>query len=189
VDLKETGTALSLLFMAAVLEAGGDAVIRTGLNSSNSSLKRILFAVAALILFAYGYVVNAPSWDFGRLLGIYIVFFFLVAQILSWAVFHQQPSRAILFGGTLIVAGGIIISINPRVCSKVVILILRGPHKGLEKRLVLRSFRGNAESKIQVLETLSCPRQMAVECGSASSNRATRPPSADQSSPPRASRP
>src|SRR5215831_15145396 len=99
--------------MAAVLEAGGDAVIRTGLHSPNSLLRRILFVVAALILFAYGYVVNVPSWDFGRLLGIYIVFFFLVAQILSWTVFHHQPSRGILIGGAFIVLGGILISINP----------------------------------------------------------------------------
>ena len=112
VDLKGTSTALSILLMAALLETGGDAVIRTALRAPNPFLKAAFFTVAAVILFTYGYVVNLPSWDFGRLLGIYIVFFFVVAQILSWAVFHQQPSRAILFGGALIVTGGIIISVN-----------------------------------------------------------------------------
>jgi len=113
VDLKGTSTALTVLLMAALLETGGDALIRTGLRASNPLLRTVLFTVAAVILFTYGYVVNLPSFDFGRLLGISIVFFFVVAQILSWAVFHQQPSRAILFGGALIVTGGIIISINP----------------------------------------------------------------------------
>lgn len=92
--------------MAALLETGGDAVIRKGLNSTNPSLRTVLFAIAALILFTYGYVVNVPSWNFGRLLGICIVFFFVIAQVLSWAVFHLPPSRAIVFGGVCIVAGG-----------------------------------------------------------------------------------
>ena len=112
-DLKGTSTALIVLLLAALLETGGDAVIRIGLRASNPFLRTTLFTVAAVILFTYGYVVNLPLWDFGRLLGIYIVFFFVVAQILSWTVFHQQPSRPILLGGAFIVVGGIIISVNP----------------------------------------------------------------------------
>jgi small multidrug resistance family-3 protein len=99
--------------MAALLETGGDAVIRTGLRVSNPMVRALLFVAAATILFTYGYVVNVPSWDFGRLLGIYIVFFFIVAQILSWTVFRQPPSAAILIGGAFIAVGGIIISVNP----------------------------------------------------------------------------
>jgi drug/metabolite transporter superfamily protein YnfA len=113
VDLKGTSTALAVLLMAAFLETGGDALVRTGLRASNPLLRTALFTAAAVILFTYGYVVNLPSFDFGRLLGIYIVFFFVVAQILSWALFHQQPSRGILFGGAFVVVGGIIISVNP----------------------------------------------------------------------------
>ena len=70
----------------------------------------VLFAVGALVLFSYGYVVNAPSWDFGRLLGIYVVFFFVVAQLISWIVFHQRPSTGVLIGGAFIIIGGVIIS-------------------------------------------------------------------------------
>jgi small multidrug resistance family-3 protein len=61
------------------------------------------------MLFAYGYTVNAPGWDFGRLLGIYIVLLFVVAQIVSWLAFGQRPGTALLIGGALIVAGGIVI--------------------------------------------------------------------------------
>jgi len=100
---------LLILFTAALLEAGGDALVRNGLHSQ--AYTRLLFFLAgALVLFSYGYVVNAPSWDFGRLLGVYVVFFFVVAQLISWLVFHQAPSKAVLIGGGFIVVGGAIIS-------------------------------------------------------------------------------
>src|ERR1051325_3829109 len=97
---------LLILLMAAVLEAGGDALVRKGLHAPAALSKMILFVIAALVLFSYGYLVNASSWDFGRLLGVYVVFFFIVAQLISWLVFHQPPGTTLLIGGTLIVAGG-----------------------------------------------------------------------------------
>jgi drug/metabolite transporter superfamily protein YnfA len=109
-DIKQTNLMLVLLFLAAVLEAGGDALVRLGLHASSTTARIALFGVGAVILFSYGYVVNAPPWDFGRLLGIYVVFFFVVAQFISWIVFHQRPSTAVLVGGAFIIAGGIIIS-------------------------------------------------------------------------------
>jgi small multidrug resistance family-3 protein len=66
--------------------------------------------LGAVILFGYGYLVNAPDWDFGRLLGVYVVFFFVIAQLISWSVFAQRPTTPILLGGACIVAGGLIIS-------------------------------------------------------------------------------
>ncbi len=103
--------ALPLLFLAAVLEAAGDALIRSGLHAAPLA-RAVFFAAGAVVLFSYGYVVNTPPWDFGRLLGIYVVFFFVVAQLISWLFFHQRPGRAILLGGALIVAGGLIISLE-----------------------------------------------------------------------------
>ncbi len=102
-------TALVLLFLAAVFEAGGDAVIRLGLT--HSTFHRAMFFLAgAVMLFAYGWVVNAPRWDFGSLLGLYVVFFFVIAQLLSRVVFHQRLSAAVMLGGAFIVTGGVIIS-------------------------------------------------------------------------------
>ena len=103
-------SAVFLLIVAALLEAGGDAVVRLGLHSSSTISRIALFGMGGLILFGYGYVVNAPSWDFGKLLGVYIVFFFVLAQLISWVVFHQRPTMQILILGVLIVAGGIVIS-------------------------------------------------------------------------------
>ena len=67
--------------------------------------------IGGCVLFAYGWVVNAPPWDFGKLLGIYVVFFFVVAQLISFFAFGQKPSFTLLLGGSLIVAGGLVIGL------------------------------------------------------------------------------
>src|SRR5215471_15359390 len=103
-------SAVFLLIVAALLETGGDAIVRLGLHASSTISRIALFGMGGLILFGYGYLVNAPSWDFGRLLGVYIVFFFVIAQIISWVVFHQRPTAPVLVGGSFIILGGIIIS-------------------------------------------------------------------------------
>ena len=103
-------TTILVLFLAALLEAGGDAFIRAGLHKALFWQKASLFALAALALFAYGWTVNSPPWDFGKLLGLYVVFFFLTAQAISWLAFKQIPSLAVLVGGLFIVTGGIIIA-------------------------------------------------------------------------------
>ena len=97
------------LFLAASLEAGGDAIVRAGLRTSGTA--RIAWFVAgAIVLFSYGYTVNIPKWDFGRLLGVYVTLFFLVAQLIGWIFFHESPSRAVIAGGALILAGGTVIT-------------------------------------------------------------------------------
>jgi drug/metabolite transporter superfamily protein YnfA len=105
-------TTVAILFVAALLEACGDALVRFGLRSAILWQRVLLFAVAALILFAYGWTVNRPSWDFGKLLGVYVVFFFVIAQAISWVAFKQVPSIHVLLGGALIVAGGAVIALG-----------------------------------------------------------------------------
>jgi drug/metabolite transporter superfamily protein YnfA len=106
-------TAILVLFLAAVLEAGGDAIVRTGIHASGTT-KVLLMLAGAVVLFAYGYSVNAPAWDFGKLLGIYVVFFFVVAQIINFFAFRQTPSIAVLIGGLLIISGGAVIALSNR---------------------------------------------------------------------------
>jgi drug/metabolite transporter superfamily protein YnfA len=108
------GTAVLVLLFAAALEAGGDALVRSALRTSQAPIRFFLFVAGAVALFAYGWVVNAPSWDFGRLLGLYVVFFFVTAQVIAWLVFGQLPSRSLLAGGILIVSGGLVIALAER---------------------------------------------------------------------------
>ena len=103
---------LLILLVAALLETGGDAIVRNGLKAPTSFSRIGFFLVGALVLFAYGYVVNAPPWDFGKLLGVYVVFFFIAAQLISFFLFHTRPSLPTLIGGAFIVVGGVIISIG-----------------------------------------------------------------------------
>ncbi len=98
-----------MLFGAALLEAGGDALVRKGLHAPATGRIAFLLAGGALLL-VYGCVVNAAPWDFGRLIGVYVVFFFLVAQAISWLVFGQAPGGRVMLGGALIVLGGLIVA-------------------------------------------------------------------------------
>jgi drug/metabolite transporter superfamily protein YnfA len=100
------------LFLAALLEAGGDALVRAGLRSPGAWRIALLFA-GGVVLFAYGYMVNASHWDFGRLLGLYVTFFFVVAQLINWLAFHKAPGAGLLWGGACIVVGGLIIAFSP----------------------------------------------------------------------------
>jgi hypothetical protein len=100
-----------LLLLAAALEAGGDALVRAGLRSPAGLRPGFLLAGAA-VLFTYGCAVNAPNWDFGKLLGVYVVFFFVMAQAIGWLAFHQAPGRGVLIGGTCIVVGGAIVAMS-----------------------------------------------------------------------------
>jgi hypothetical protein len=103
--------AYSLLLGAALLEAAGDALARMGLHASGSTSRVGLFLGAAAVLLAYGVLVNSPPWDFGKLLGIYVTLFFVVAQVVNLLFFHVWPAPSVYVGGALIVAGGLLITL------------------------------------------------------------------------------
>jgi small multidrug resistance family-3 protein len=105
-------TIFSLLLASALLEAGGDAIVRLGLHTSAGTMRALWLCVGGFILFGYGCLVNAAPWQFGQLIGVYIVFFFLVAQAIAWLFFHQFPTRGVWLGGGLIVVGGLIVSVS-----------------------------------------------------------------------------
>jgi multidrug transporter EmrE-like cation transporter len=100
----------TLLVVAAILEVGGDALMRYGLRSSALTSRVIGFGLSAVVLFAYGVFVNLPKWNFGRLLGVYIAIFFVVSQIVSLTVFRERLRAPTLVGGLLIVAGGLVLT-------------------------------------------------------------------------------
>ena len=101
---------LAVLLIAAILETGGDALIRQGLYSQSLVARTGFLALGGLALLAYGMTVNAPPWDFGRLLGVYVTLFFLLAQLINWLAFDLQPTLPIILGGGLIAAGGLTIT-------------------------------------------------------------------------------
>jgi drug/metabolite transporter superfamily protein YnfA len=104
-------SAIGILLIAAIFEAGGDALVRVGLRQNAGGLRWLTFLAGAAVLFGYGVIVNAPDWDFGRLLGLYVVFFFVTSQVMSWLFFHQPPSTSTMLGGSLILAGGLVLGL------------------------------------------------------------------------------
>ena len=102
--------ALLVLAAAALLEAGGDAIVRTGLHAGSGALRLGLILAGGLVLLGYGVVVNTPSWDFGRLLGVYVSLFFVAAQLVNLCAFHVRPGLPTLAGGGLIIAGGLLMT-------------------------------------------------------------------------------
>lgn len=102
--------AFAVLSLAAFLEALGDSFFQACFYRT-AGLGRVLALVAgALVLACYGAVVNVPRWDFGKLLGVYVVLFFLMAQLLNKVRFGQAPTPPIYAGGALIVAGGLVMA-------------------------------------------------------------------------------
>ncbi|NDJ10792.1 MAG: hypothetical protein EBY17_06315 [Acidobacteriia bacterium] len=100
---------IALLAFCALLEAGGDALIRKGILAGTGT--RIAFyGAGAAVLFFYGWLVNRTPWNFGELLGLYVAVFFVVAQILAVLVFREKVTPPILAGGALIVTGGLVIT-------------------------------------------------------------------------------
>jgi small multidrug resistance family-3 protein len=100
-----------LLLLAACLEVGGDAIVRAGLRTYTGAMQIAIIALGGAVLLAYGIFVNIAPADFGRLLGAYVVVFFIVAQIVNLTAFGVRPDAPILAGGALIAAGGLVITL------------------------------------------------------------------------------
>jgi small multidrug resistance family-3 protein len=101
---------LAVLIAAAALESGGDALARSGLHAHATLIRIGFFAATAMVLFIYGITVNLPPWDFGKLLGVYVALFFVVAQLINLFAFGMKPSLPIYCGGVLIVSGGLLMT-------------------------------------------------------------------------------
>lgn len=95
---------LILLAAAALAEVLGDLGMRHGLGGRPWG-----YLLGALLLSGYGLLVNQPALDFGKTLGLYITVFFVVSQIVAFCAQGERPALALLIGGALIVAGGLVI--------------------------------------------------------------------------------
>ena len=104
-SLKDLGRLVVLLVVSALLEVGGDAGMRTGLQGKQAG-----FGIGAILLISYGLIVNLTKLDFSKLMGIYIAIFFVVSQILAVLVFKEKIHPPVLIGGALIIAGGCVMT-------------------------------------------------------------------------------
>ena len=103
--LREILAVWGVLLLAALLEAGGDAAIRFGLQGQRWAL-----AAGPLALVLYGFLINSTRWDFSRLMGVYIAVFFAATQLMAVLLFRERLYAPTLLGGALIVAGGLVLT-------------------------------------------------------------------------------
>jgi hypothetical protein len=99
-----------LLLAATTLEVSGDAVVRLAIYQ-HAGLVRVGFLLAgAVLLLGYGSFLNTAPVDFARIVGLYIATLFVIWQIINFMVFRTLPGLPVWLGGTLIIAGGLIIT-------------------------------------------------------------------------------
>jgi hypothetical protein len=105
--------ALAFLLAATVVEVSGDAVIRIALyNHAGLSAVRIaLFVLGSALVIGYSTFLNLAPLEFREVVGLYIATLFIVWQFVNFAFFRTLPTAPVLLGGTLIVAGGLIVSL------------------------------------------------------------------------------
>jgi hypothetical protein len=101
---------LAVLAVAALLEAFGDSFFQAGFYRSAGAARIFAIVAGAAVLAVYGCTVNVPRWDFGRLIGVYVAFFFLGAQLINRIRFGHSPAAPICAGGALIVAGALVMT-------------------------------------------------------------------------------
>jgi small multidrug resistance family-3 protein len=102
--------ALIFLLVAASFEAFGDSFFQAAFYHASGWGRLAALVAGVVTLAAYGSLVNLPRWDFGRLLGVYVALFFLMAQIINKIRFGQSPTLPIQAGGALVIAGGLIMA-------------------------------------------------------------------------------
>jgi len=101
-----TFNAWLIFLLAALLEVGGDAAIRRGLRGGGW----IFILAGFVVLGTYGLVVNAPkTWDFSKLLGVYVALFALVSVLCGRYIFREAIPASTWIGLTLIIVGGLVI--------------------------------------------------------------------------------
>jgi drug/metabolite transporter superfamily protein YnfA len=95
-----------LVFLtAALLEVGGDAVVRKGLRGGGFAF----MALGCAMLGSYGVVVNLVPWDFSRLLGVYVAVFAVVSLLVGRFLFHEVVPPSTWIGVAIILLGGLVV--------------------------------------------------------------------------------
>jgi hypothetical protein len=98
------------LIAATSLETFGDAIVRIGIGQTAWLPRSALFLAGGFLLFGYGFSLNLAPVEFGRVVGLYIAILFIMWQLVNLIMFRSPPGMPVLFGGLLIVAGGLIVT-------------------------------------------------------------------------------
>lgn len=99
-----------LLLVATILEVSGDAVVRTAIYNHVALARLGLFLAGAALLLGYGTFLNLAPLEFGQVVGLYLATLFVVWQVINFVVFRALPTLPIIVGGSLVIAGGAIIT-------------------------------------------------------------------------------
>jgi drug/metabolite transporter superfamily protein YnfA len=100
-----------IFIVAAILEVGGDAVIRIGLRGN----RLIMIALGCIMLGFYGVVVNIVKWDFSKMLGVYVALFALVSVLFGRFVFMEHIPNSTWLGLLVILCGALIIQFGAKI--------------------------------------------------------------------------
>jgi len=98
------------LLVATILEVSGDAIIRTSIYNHTGLMRIGLMIIGAILLFGYGSILNLAPVEFGQVVGLYIATLFIVWQVGNYIAFGTLPTLPVITGGTLVIAGGLIIT-------------------------------------------------------------------------------
>ena len=99
-----------LLLIATTLEVSGDAVVRLAIYNHAGLIRVVLLLAGAALLLGYGSFLNTAPVPFFRIVGLYIATLFVVWQIISFLVFRTLPDVPVYVGGSLVIAGGLVIT-------------------------------------------------------------------------------
>lgn len=99
------------VLMATVFEAVGDAIVRSALSQGNARARVVLFLLGSICLTLYGTSLNLAPVEFAQVVGFYIAMLFITFQITNYAFFGVIPTVPVFAGGTLVIAGGLIIGL------------------------------------------------------------------------------
>jgi small multidrug resistance family-3 protein len=105
--LGNVGAAM-ILSAAAILEVGGDALIRRGIRGGGAAL----VACGFVVLGSYGVVVNLLDLDFSRLLGAYVGLFAVVSVLAGRFLFGDSVPSSTWVGLALVLAGSLVIQLG-----------------------------------------------------------------------------
>ena len=101
---------LVFLLIATTLEVSGDEIVGIAIYRHVGLARIALMAAGAALLLGYGFALNFAPLEFGQVGGLYIATLFVIWQVINLIAFRTFPSLPIVVGGTLIIAGGLIVT-------------------------------------------------------------------------------